>query len=74
MPVAIQCTFTFLFGLYAYGVYERTRSVTTCWAIHAICNVVGFPDLEAVARLPLRQWATAAVLGGLGLFLLWLPN
>jgi prenyl protein peptidase len=57
----IQCAFTSLFGFFAGYIFIRSRCIWTCVLVHAICNVVGFPEVDLVLLLP------APILLGLGL-------
>lgn len=65
LDVAIQCGFTFIFGLYAGHLFIRSSnlfifyshlyvlgSLWTVVVVHSLCNAVGFPDLNLAMRLP----------------------
>lgn len=61
----VQCGFTLIFGLFTGFIFIRSRSVWTCFLIHVICNVVGFPDIGLVLRLPSVMLLVLGLLAGL---------
>lgn len=66
--VLVQFLFTLAFGYYVGGVYMRSRSVATCFVVHALCNLVGFPDPDDFIVLSAPLKIAAASLLGFGVF------
>jgi membrane protease YdiL (CAAX protease family) len=48
IELAIQWTYTTLFGAYVSHVYIRTGSIMSVIAAHVICNYMGLPDIEFI--------------------------
>lgn len=65
LPVIIQCLFTFIFGLYIGDIFQRTGSLLTCTLIHALCNRVGFVDLDQLLSLNRLQSIWFCILCGI---------
>ena len=59
--VLVQFLFTLVFGYYVGGVYMQSRSVITCFAVHSLCNLVGFPDPDDFFKLSRRRRIVAGV-------------
>ncbi|PAA72035.1 hypothetical protein BOX15_Mlig025095g1, partial [Macrostomum lignano] len=55
VPSLIQATFqfsyTYIFGVYSAYLYLRTGQLAAACAAHSFCNLMGFPDFEALANL-----------------------
>lgn len=48
IELAIQWTYTTLFGAYVSHVFIRTGSIISVIAAHIICNYMGLPDIEFI--------------------------
>ncbi|GJQ09431.1 hypothetical protein GpartN1_g1222.t1 [Galdieria partita] len=44
LETALQCLYTFLFGVYSAWVFIRSRRVITSICLHSFCNFIGTPD------------------------------
>ena len=65
--MAIQFTFTTVFGWHASSVMLATGSICPAVLVHVFCNVMGFPAFGDLARHP-QSWLLkpALVLGVVG--------
>jgi hypothetical protein len=68
LQVAFQCAFTTLFGCYAAFVFVRSGHLAAAYGVHAFCNLMGFPDISAIASHPRPGLIRAAFLLGIFLF------
>lgn len=53
--VIVQLLYTFVFGAYACLLFESCCTVGAPIAAHIICNVMGLPNFEAIAK-PGKMW------------------
>lgn len=63
LQVAGQAVYTTLFGAYVTWLLIRTGSLVAPVVVHMLCNVLGFPDFDAMAahrHQPLLSAATGA--------------
>ena len=65
--VGFQFAFTTAFGWFATFVFLRTGHLTAAVAVHAFCNLMGFPDFCALSSHPAKGIIRAAF--GLGICL-----
>ncbi|OZJ03301.1 hypothetical protein BZG36_02278 [Bifiguratus adelaidae] len=65
-----QFLYTTVFGWYASFLFMRTGNIMSVIAVHAFCNVMGFPDLGDINLLfPLAKKMTyIAMISGLAIF------
>lgn len=63
--VAFQFAFTTVFGWFATFVFLRTGHLTAAVAVHAFCNLMGFPDFGVLNSHPAKGLIRAAF--GLGI-------
>ena len=63
--VAAQFAFTTLFGWHASRLLLATGSVWPAVAVHALCNVMGFPDFSGLIQHPQSRLLVPALLLGI---------
>lgn len=63
--VTFQFAFTTVFGWFATFIFLRTGHLTAAVAVHAFCNLMGFPDFGALNSHPAKGLIRAAF--GLGI-------
>ena len=55
IELAIQWTYTTLFGAYVSHVFIRTGSIMSVIVAHVICNYMGLPDIEFIFSTALKR-------------------
>ncbi|XP_055327623.1 CAAX prenyl protease 2-like [Paramacrobiotus metropolitanus] len=66
-----QIAYTSLFGLYSAYLFVRTGHIAAPILTHALCNVLGVPEIETFGTVPLgaKIVMVVAYLGGFGIWL-----
>lgn len=64
LSVAVQFTYTFLFGAYSSYLFLRTGFILGPFLAHVFCNFMGLPDFAGGLRQPLTAAAFVVGLGG----------
>ncbi len=66
--VAFQCTYTYVFGVYACWLLARSGSIVSPLVAHCLCNALGFPDFEAMQQHAQRRVLLWTTVGGVVVF------
>uniref|UniRef100_A0AC34Q5Q4 Farnesylated proteins-converting enzyme 2 n=1 Tax=Panagrolaimus sp. JU765 TaxID=591449 RepID=A0AC34Q5Q4_9BILA len=49
-----QCSYTYLFGVYATYLFVQTGHILSPILVHAFCNSLGIPNVEEASQYPVR--------------------
>lgn len=72
--MALQWTYTTLFGWFATHVFLSTGHLAAAVLVHAFCNVMGLPPFAAMAKHPRARLLGTATGAGIVLFAVLLPR
>ncbi len=72
LAVLFQLGYTTVFGWYAAFLLLRTGSLPAVVLVHAFCNFMGFPPLQAISQYPHPRRVMMAFLAGVAGFVLLL--
>nr|CAG4713455.1 unnamed protein product [Naegleria fowleri] len=62
LNVAVQLTYTFVFGLYCGYIYGKTKSIIAAIVLHAYCNLMGLPSFNMSRPVLACAYITGLVL------------
>jgi len=68
MQVLAQFLYTSIFGWYATWLFVRSGHLAAPIVVHALCNLLGFPDFDRMTSHPAAPLLTGATAAGIGLF------